>query len=99
MNPAQKAEPVTIDDDMSDSKKADLMWDWYSKTENSVIKDLFVGQLRSTLKVSTGMICTNNMKNKTNSFGLGTVFNMRQYECNVRSLLGFEFAVAFEHPL
>jgi ubiquitin carboxyl-terminal hydrolase 2 len=51
MNTAQKADPVIIDDDWSDTKKADLMWDWYSKTENSVIKDLFVGQLRSTLKV------------------------------------------------
>uniref|UniRef100_A0A182KEK1 USP domain-containing protein n=1 Tax=Anopheles christyi TaxID=43041 RepID=A0A182KEK1_9DIPT len=30
--------------------KADLLWEWYSKAENSVIKDLFVGQLRSTLK-------------------------------------------------
>lgn len=32
------------------------MWDWYSKTENSVIKDLFVGQLKSTLKCT---VCDN----------------------------------------
>ena len=25
------------------------MWDWYTKRENSVIKDLFVGQLKSSL--------------------------------------------------
>lgn len=25
------------------------MWEWYTKRENSVIKDLFVGQLKSSL--------------------------------------------------
>uniref|UniRef100_A0A336K4T9 ubiquitinyl hydrolase 1 n=1 Tax=Culicoides sonorensis TaxID=179676 RepID=A0A336K4T9_CULSO len=50
LNTATKAEPITLDDNMSDSRKAELMWNWYSKTENSVIKDLFVGQLKSTLK-------------------------------------------------
>lgn len=27
-----------------------MMWDWYSRVENSMIKNLFVGLLRSTLK-------------------------------------------------
>lgn len=50
LNTASKVSPLQLDDSMSDSTKADLMWDWYSKTENSIVKDLFVGQLRSTLK-------------------------------------------------
>lgn len=33
----------------SDLEKANVMWDWYTKRENSVIKDLFVGQLKSSL--------------------------------------------------
>ncbi|XP_053678647.1 ubiquitin carboxyl-terminal hydrolase Usp2 [Anopheles nili] len=39
-----------IDDNMDNRVKANMLWDWYSKAENSMIKDLFVGQLRSTLK-------------------------------------------------
>ncbi|XP_063703398.1 ubiquitin carboxyl-terminal hydrolase Usp2 isoform X2 [Culicoides brevitarsis] len=50
LNTATKADPITLEDSMSDARKAELMWNWYSKTENSVIKDLFVGQLKSTLK-------------------------------------------------
>ncbi|KAG5683634.1 hypothetical protein PVAND_012906 [Polypedilum vanderplanki] len=38
-----------IDDDMSDLEKSHVMWEWYTKRENSVIKDLFVGQLKSSL--------------------------------------------------
>lgn len=38
-----------IDDEMSDLEKANEMWDWYTKRENSMIKDLFVGQLKSSL--------------------------------------------------
>ncbi|KAH8419805.1 hypothetical protein KR009_002722 [Drosophila setifemur] len=37
----------------SDNKKADLTWEWYTRHENSLVRDLFVGQLKSTLK------CTN----------------------------------------
>jgi len=33
----------------SDLEKSHEMWDWYTKRENSVIKDLFVGQLKSSL--------------------------------------------------
>lgn len=33
----------------SDLEKSNVMWDWYTKRENSVIKDLFVGQLKSSL--------------------------------------------------
>lgn len=56
LNTAAKAEPITIEDSMSDSRRADLMWNWYSKTENSPIKDLFVGQLKSTLRCT---VCDN----------------------------------------
>ncbi|XP_049300107.1 ubiquitin carboxyl-terminal hydrolase Usp2 isoform X2 [Anopheles funestus] len=51
LNVAVKRDPLgEIDDAMNARVKADMLWEWYSKAENSVIKDLFVGQLRSTLK-------------------------------------------------
>ncbi|XP_052900426.1 ubiquitin carboxyl-terminal hydrolase Usp2 isoform X3 [Anopheles moucheti] len=51
LNVAVKRDPLgEIDDAMNSRVKADMLWEWYSKAENSVIKDLFVGQLRSTLK-------------------------------------------------
>ncbi|XP_058128199.1 ubiquitin carboxyl-terminal hydrolase Usp2 isoform X1 [Anopheles coustani] len=51
LNVAVKRDPLgELDDDMNNRVKADMLWDWYSKAENSMIKDLFVGQLRSTLK-------------------------------------------------
>lgn len=56
LNSAAKAEPITIDDSMNDTRRAELMWNWYSKTENSPIKDLFVGQLKSTLRCT---VCDN----------------------------------------
>lgn len=33
----------------SDLEKANEMWNWYNKREASLIKDLFVGQLKSSL--------------------------------------------------
>lgn len=33
----------------SDLEKAHEMWNWYNKREASLIKDLFVGQLKSSL--------------------------------------------------
>lgn len=33
----------------SDLEKANVTWEWYNKRENSRIKDLFVGQLKSSL--------------------------------------------------
>lgn len=33
----------------SDLEKANEMWNWYNKRECSLIKDLFVGQLKSSL--------------------------------------------------
>ncbi|XP_040173572.1 ubiquitin carboxyl-terminal hydrolase Usp2 isoform X4 [Anopheles arabiensis] len=51
LNVAIKRDPLSeIDDNMNNKDKADMLWEWYSKAENSMIKDLFVGQLRSTLK-------------------------------------------------
>lgn len=51
LNVAVKRDPLgELDDDMNNRVKADMLWEWYSKAENSMIKDLFVGQLRSTLK-------------------------------------------------
>ncbi|XP_065083858.1 ubiquitin carboxyl-terminal hydrolase Usp2 isoform X1 [Ochlerotatus camptorhynchus] len=53
LNISVKREPIDRsieDDDMKNSVKAKMMWDWYSRVENSMIKDLFVGLLRSTLK-------------------------------------------------
>ncbi|XP_061519185.1 ubiquitin carboxyl-terminal hydrolase 8 isoform X2 [Anopheles gambiae] len=51
LNAAIKRDPLSeIDDNMNNKDKADMLWEWYSKAENSMIKDLFVGQLRSTLK-------------------------------------------------
>jgi ubiquitin carboxyl-terminal hydrolase 2/21 len=56
LNESSKPAPVKLDDSLSNSEKSDLMWEWYSKVENSMIKDLFVGQLRSTLKCT---VCGN----------------------------------------
>ncbi|XP_053682630.1 ubiquitin carboxyl-terminal hydrolase Usp2-like [Sabethes cyaneus] len=53
LNVSVKREPISReieDDDLNNRIKATMMWEWYSKVENSVIKDLFVGLLRSTLK-------------------------------------------------
>lgn len=47
---------LKIDDNLTDNRIADLTWDWYTKVENSVIKDLFVGQLKSSLKCT---VCGN----------------------------------------
>ncbi|XP_034119179.1 ubiquitin carboxyl-terminal hydrolase Usp2 isoform X1 [Drosophila albomicans] len=56
LNTGTKGEPLNIDDNLSDNKKADLTWEWYSRNENSLIRDLFVGQLKSTLKCTS---CSN----------------------------------------
>lgn len=40
---------LNVSENFSDLQKANVMWDWYTKRENSVIKDLFVGQLKSSL--------------------------------------------------
>ncbi|XP_055532004.1 ubiquitin carboxyl-terminal hydrolase Usp2 isoform X3 [Wyeomyia smithii] len=53
LNVSIKREPISReieDDDLNNRVKATMMWEWYSKVENSMIKDLFVGLLRSTLK-------------------------------------------------
>ncbi|XP_021708368.1 serine-rich adhesin for platelets isoform X1 [Aedes aegypti] len=53
LNESVKREPINRaieDDDMDNRVKATMMWDWYSRVENSMIKNLFVGLLRSTLK-------------------------------------------------
>jgi ubiquitin carboxyl-terminal hydrolase 2/21 len=51
-----KGDKLEIDDNLSDTKKADLTWEWYSRVENSLVKDLFVGQLKSSLKCT---VCGN----------------------------------------
>lgn len=56
LNTGTKGHELKIDDSLSDNKKAELTWDWYSKIENSLIKDLFVGQLKSSLKCT---VCGN----------------------------------------
>lgn len=53
LNANSSREILEIDDNLSNNKKADLTWEWYSKVENSIIKDLFVGQLKSSLKCTT----------------------------------------------
>ncbi|XP_016923732.1 ubiquitin carboxyl-terminal hydrolase Usp2 isoform X5 [Drosophila suzukii] len=53
LNTGVKGETLSIDDNLSDNKKADLTWEWYSRHENSLVRDLFVGQLKSTLKCTT----------------------------------------------
>ncbi|XP_030378300.1 ubiquitin carboxyl-terminal hydrolase Usp2 isoform X3 [Scaptodrosophila lebanonensis] len=53
LNSGVKGEMLNIDDNLSDNKKADLTWEWYARHENSLIRDLFVGQLKSTLKCTT----------------------------------------------
>ncbi|XP_055684046.1 ubiquitin carboxyl-terminal hydrolase Usp2 isoform X2 [Lutzomyia longipalpis] len=55
-NEGTKTEGLQLADNLNDTRKADLMWEWYCKTEKSMIKDLFVGQLRSTLKCT---VCGN----------------------------------------
>lgn len=55
LNTCVKREPMPKeieDDDLPNRNKSAMMWDWYSRVENSVIKDLFVGMLRSTLRCS-----------------------------------------------
>ncbi|XP_059619055.1 ubiquitin carboxyl-terminal hydrolase Usp2-like [Phlebotomus argentipes] len=56
LNEGTKTEGLQLADNLNDSRKADLMWEWYSKTEKSMVKDLFVGQLKSTLKCT---VCGN----------------------------------------
>ncbi|XP_017119414.1 ubiquitin carboxyl-terminal hydrolase Usp2 isoform X3 [Drosophila elegans] len=53
LNSGVKGETLNIDDNLSDNKKADLTWEWYTRHENSLVRDLFVGQLKSTLKCTT----------------------------------------------
>ncbi|XP_044252140.1 ubiquitin carboxyl-terminal hydrolase Usp2 isoform X4 [Drosophila takahashii] len=53
LNSGVKGETLSIDDNLSDNKKADLTWEWYTRHENSLVRDLFVGQLKSTLKCTT----------------------------------------------
>ncbi|XP_067639372.1 ubiquitin carboxyl-terminal hydrolase Usp2 isoform X2 [Eurosta solidaginis] len=53
LNTGVKGEHLKIDDNLSDNKKADLTWEWYSRHENSLIRDLFVGQLKSTLRCTS----------------------------------------------
>ncbi|XP_075154384.1 ubiquitin carboxyl-terminal hydrolase Usp2-like [Haematobia irritans] len=53
LNTGVKGEHLKIDDNLSDNKKAELTWEWYSRLENSLIRDLFVGQLKSTLRCTT----------------------------------------------
>ncbi|XP_061387943.1 ubiquitin carboxyl-terminal hydrolase Usp2 [Musca vetustissima] len=53
LNTGVKGEVLKIDDNLSDNKKAELTWEWYSRLENSLIRDLFVGQLKSTLRCTT----------------------------------------------
>nr|XP_036221840.1 ubiquitin carboxyl-terminal hydrolase Usp2 isoform X3 [Bactrocera oleae] len=53
LNTGVKGEHLKIDDNLSDNKKADLTWEWYARHENSLIRDLFVGQLKSTLRCTT----------------------------------------------
>lgn len=55
LNVSVKREPISKeieDDDLPNRVKSAMMWDWYSRVENSMIKDLFVGMLRSTLRCS-----------------------------------------------
>lgn len=56
LNVGTTGDKLDIDDNLSNNKKADLTWEWYSKVENSIIKDLFVGQLKSSLKCT---VCGN----------------------------------------
>uniref|UniRef100_T1GHH2 ubiquitinyl hydrolase 1 n=1 Tax=Megaselia scalaris TaxID=36166 RepID=T1GHH2_MEGSC len=56
LNSGTKGEHLKIDDSWSDNRIADLTWEWYSKVESSIVKDLFVGQLKSTLKCT---VCGN----------------------------------------
>lgn len=56
-NTGVKGEPLKIDETLPDNKQADQMWQWYSKVENSVIQDLFVGQFKSSLKCT---VCGNS---------------------------------------
>ncbi|XP_013101257.2 ubiquitin carboxyl-terminal hydrolase Usp2 isoform X3 [Stomoxys calcitrans] len=53
LNTGVKGDLLKIDDNLSDNKKAELTWEWYSRLENSLIRDLFVGQLKSTLRCTT----------------------------------------------
>lgn len=55
-NTGVKGEKLEIDDTMSDNTVADRTWEWYTKVENSVIQNLFVGQFKSSLKCT---VCGN----------------------------------------
>ncbi|XP_065366467.1 ubiquitin carboxyl-terminal hydrolase Usp2 isoform X1 [Calliphora vicina] len=58
LNSGAKGDHLKIDDNLSDNKKAELTWDWYGRHENSLIRDLFVGQLKSTLRCTTCGNCS-----------------------------------------
>lgn len=57
LNTGTKGEKLEIDDNLPNNQKADRTWEWYSKVENSVITELFVGQLKSSLKCT---VCGNS---------------------------------------
>lgn len=56
LNAGTKGDKLEIDENLPNNVKADRTWEWYSKVENSVVKDLFVGQLKSSLKCT---VCGN----------------------------------------
>uniref|UniRef100_A0A1A9WL62 ubiquitinyl hydrolase 1 n=1 Tax=Glossina brevipalpis TaxID=37001 RepID=A0A1A9WL62_9MUSC len=56
LNTGSKGEHLRIDDNLSDNRKAEQTWEWYCRHECSIIRDLFVGQLKSTLRCT---VCGN----------------------------------------
>uniref|UniRef100_A0A1A9UE04 Ubiquitin carboxyl-terminal hydrolase n=1 Tax=Glossina austeni TaxID=7395 RepID=A0A1A9UE04_GLOAU len=56
LNTGNKGEHLRVDDNLSDNRKAEQTWEWYCRHECSIIRDLFVGQLKSTLRCT---VCGN----------------------------------------
>lgn len=85
LNKGVKGDKLEIDDNMSDNRKADLTWEWYSKIENSKIKDLFVGQLKSSLKCT---VCGNSSVTFDPFWDLSVpLTNLSTLKCKLESCL------------
>lgn len=56
LNVGTDGQQMVIDDNLTDDIKADRAWDSFSSMENSVIKNLFTGQIKTTLKCD---VCKN----------------------------------------
>lgn len=49
-NTGEKGLKLVQDETLSDERQAELQWQWYTRVEQSVVQQLFVGQFKSSLR-------------------------------------------------